>query len=130
MQLEPCQLFSGRLLKTKLPVSKALLCRNNLNESHIEEKIKIKKEKQKFYYDRNAKELPVLNVNDLIIFKKSGKEWNYGTIVGKVNDRSYIIRDSFDNHFRRNRRFIAKTKNIGFNSSDLLYMRTTFTMDF
>lgn len=60
-------------------------------------------------------------MDDLVIFKKSGKEWHYGKIVAKFSDRSYIIKDSFDNHFRRNRRFIAKTKKEDFNASDLLF---------
>lgn len=57
----------------------------------------------------------------MVIFKKRGKEWHYGKIVGNVNGRSYIIRDSFDNHFRRNRRFIAKSRNEDFNASDLMF---------
>ena len=55
------------------------------------------------------------------MFKKCGKEWNYGKIVSAFNKRSYIIRDTFDNYFRRNRRFIRKTKNGDFNASELLF---------
>lgn len=66
--------------------------------------------------------MPVLNEGDLVIFKKkNGKEWHYGKIVAAFNDRSYIIKDSFDGYLRRNRRFIAKTKNENFNASDLLF---------
>lgn len=122
MHVTPSELFFGRLVKTKLPVSDSLLIRNNLSESDIQNRIKEKRKKQKYYYDRNAKSLPVLNVGDLVIFKKTGKEWHYsGTIVAIFNDRSYIIRDGFNNHFRRNRRFIAKTQNRDFNASDLLF---------
>lgn len=92
-----------------------------MNEAAIQEKISKKKEKQKYYYDRNVRSLPSLNLNDLVIFKKNNKEWHYGKIVGIVNDRSYIIQDTFQNHFRRNRRFTAKTKNNEFNASDLLF---------
>ena len=79
-----------------------------------------KKEKQKNYYNKGAKLLPMLNVGNTVIFKKNSKEWNYGIIVGNVNGKSYIIKDSFDRHFRRNRRFIAKTNNTEFNTSELL----------
>lgn len=41
--------------------------------------------------------------------------------MGIVNDRSYIVKDSFDNYYRRNRRFIARTNNVNFNASDLMY---------
>lgn len=55
-----------------------------------------------------------------VIFKKNSKEWNYGTIVGDVNGRSYVIKDNFDYYFRRNRRFIAKTKNNELDPGELL----------
>ncbi|XP_055314022.1 uncharacterized protein LOC129575118 [Sitodiplosis mosellana] len=121
MQLTPSELFFSRLVKTRLPVSEQLLIRNNVDEGVIQEKIKNKKKKQKYYYDRNVKSLPSLKLGDLVIFKKNGKEWHYGKIVGIVNERSYIIKDSFENHFRRNRRFIAKTKNEDFSASDLMF---------
>lgn len=38
-----------------------------------------------------------------------------------MNGRSYIIRDNCDNYFRRNRRFIAKTRNDNFNASEMLF---------
>ena len=121
MRLTPSQLFFGRLIKTRMPISNSLLHRSNLSEETVQNKIKEKKEKQKYYYDRNAKALPILNFGDLVIFKKNGKEWNYGTIVGNVNGRSYIIRDNLENYFRRNRRFIAKTKNNEVNGEELMF---------
>ena len=121
MRLAPSQLFFGRLIKTRMPISNSLLHRSNLSEETVQNKIKEKKEKQKYYYDRNAKALPILNFGDLVIFKKNGKEWNYGTIVGNVNGRSYIIRDNLENYFRRNRRFIAKTKNNEVNGEELMF---------
>lgn len=65
--------------------------------------------------------MPVLNPGDRIMFKKDSKEWKYGNIVKKVNDRSYIVVDSFGNQLRRNRRFITKTVNNDYDSSELLY---------
>lgn len=62
-----------------------------------------------------------MGIGDTVIFKKNCKEWNYGILIGDVNGKSYIIRDSFDNHFRRNRRFIAKSTDTGFNASELLF---------
>lgn len=121
MGLAPVQLFFGRMVKTRMPITNTLLKRGSINEDTVQNKISEKRERQKYYYDRNAKSLPVLSLGDLVIFKKSGKEWNYGTIVGHVNNRSYIIRDSFNNFFRRNRRFIAKTKNADFNASDMMF---------
>lgn len=120
MSLTPSELFFCRLIKTKLPVSEKMLIRNNVQEEVIQNKFNKNEEKQKYYYDRNAKSLPKLSAGDLVIFKKNGKEWHYGKITGTVNDRSYIIKDSFDNYFRRTRRFIAKTNNDDFNASDFV----------
>lgn len=120
MRSTPSELFFGRLIKSKLPVSGSLLVRKNFKEQDIQQRIANKKEKQKYYYNRNAKSLPTLAIGDNVIFKKNSKEWNYGTIVGDVNGRSYVIRDNFSSHFRRNRRFIAKTKNNVIDPSELL----------
>lgn len=121
MHATPSELFFGRLVKTKLPVSDSLLIKSEMSGAEIQNKLKEKRERQKYYYDRNAKSLPVLADGNLVIFKKSGKEWHYGTIVAIFNDRSYVVRDSFGNHFRRNRRFIAKTKHEDFGASELLF---------
>lgn len=119
--LAPVQLIFGRMVKTRMPISSSLLHRNHIDEKFVQTKFKEKRQKQKYYYDRSAKSLPVLELGDRVIFKKNSKEWYYGTIVDHVNNRSYIIKDSFDNYFRRNRRFIAKTKNNNFNVSDMMY---------
>ena len=94
MQLSPSTLFFGRLIKTKLPVSGSLLTRNNLTEDFVQEKIERKKSRQKYYYDRNVKSLPVLSEGNLVLFRKDGKEWHYGVVVKRVNERSYVIRDN------------------------------------
>lgn len=120
MRSTPSELFFGRLIKSKLPISSSLLVRKNTSENEIQKIIENKREKQRFYYDRYAKLLSPLNIDDGVIFKKNSKEWNYGTIVADVNGKSYVIRDSFGHHFRRNRRFIAKTKNTGFDTGELL----------
>ena len=121
MGLTPAHLFFGRLIKTKLPMTEQILHRINIKEDTIETKFEKKKEKQKFYFDRNARNLPVLEIGDRIIFKKTKEEWNYGIIVENINGRSYIIKDNYENYFRRNRRFIVKTKNNKYNPSEILY---------
>lgn len=112
MKVSPAQLFFGRLIKTKLPMEKSLLLRKTINESEIQDRMERKREKQRKYYNEHAKLLPDLNEGERIVFKKNGKElWHYGKIVKNVNERSYIVVDNYNNYYRRNRRFIAKTKN-------------------
>lgn len=121
MRLAPAQLFFGRMVKTRMPVSSELLCRGKIEEEIVQNKIEEKRKGQKYYYDRHARNLPVLEVGDRVIFEKNGRECNYGRIVGNVNGRSYIVRDAFENFFRRNRRFIARTENNNFNASEMLF---------
>lgn len=120
MKLPPAQLFFGRIIKTGLPIDAKLLHRNNLEESVVQDRIDQKRKNQRKYYDQHAKPLPVLNEGESVMFKKNGKEWHYGSVVRKVNDRSYIVEDNFNNYYRRNRRFISKTKNNEIDPSELL----------
>lgn len=61
-----------------------------------------------------------MNIGDKVIFKKNGREWNYGKITGNVNGRSYIIEDNINNFYRRNRRVIAKTNNNVITQGDII----------
>lgn len=120
MGMSPASLFFGRRIKTKLPIVDELLHRSAADESTIQQKFERKKERQKKYYDRSSKSLPMLDVGTRVIFKKNGKEWHYGRIVRSVDDRSYIVVDDYENHYRRNRRFIAKAYGNGINTSEML----------
>ncbi|XP_055906731.1 uncharacterized protein K02A2.6-like [Eupeodes corollae] len=111
MLLSPAQLFMGREIKTKIPTTTNNLKPHNINSKDVSERIERKKDLQAEYYNRNSKPLSNLNENDKIMFKKDEKDWLYGTISKKVNDRSYIVNDSEDNKFRRNRRHIRCSLN-------------------
>lgn len=104
MGISPCQLFMGRLIKTKLPVMNKQLIRQSLNEEELQQKFTLKKEKQKNYYDRQKKRLLPLVEGDKVMFKKTANEWVYGVVTDIVNDRSYIIKTASNNFYRRNRR--------------------------
>lgn len=119
MRLTPSQLFFGRQLKTRLPVDESLLVRDGIAENVIRNKFERKRAVQKDNYDRTAKPLLPLIIGDRIIFKKRSKEWQYGTVTRDVNGRSYIVRDGFGNHFRRNRRFLKRTTNDGIDQRNI-----------
>lgn len=120
MGMSPASLFFGRRIRTKLPIVDELLHRSVVNESEIQQKFGKKKERQKMYHDRSSKSLPILDIGTRVIFKKNGREWHYGRIERNVSDRSYIVVDDYDNHYRRNRRFIAKAYGDGINTSEML----------
>lgn len=129
MKLAPSELFFGRQIKTRIPISDTRLVRNSIAEEHVEQTINQKKERQAYYFNRTAKKQPKLKSGDLVIFKKDSKQWHYGTVVGIVNDSSYIIRDMMGKFFRRNRRHLAKTRNQDFDSSELMLEDETLTTE-
>lgn len=114
MGLAPSELFLGRLTKTKIPVTNKKLVRNLIPETIIQSKISEKKQKQKMYYDKTAKPMKMLNVSDKIMFKKDMNKnsvWYYGKVARRLGDRTYIVQDSLNRTYRRNRKFIVKTNN-------------------
>lgn len=105
----PAQLCMSRKLRTKLPTSDTTLTPNTVDTSKVEKKIKKQQLKTAFYYNRNTKTLPTLDIGDKIYFKhKPNSTWVPGIISEKDSlPRSYII-TSPQGSFRRNREHILK----------------------
>lgn len=120
MQMSPSQLFFGRQAKTRMPIDESLLLRSEVDNMSIHRKHKLKRETQKQYYDRTARPMPPLAEGQKIMFRKNSRDWHYGIVIRKVNNRSYVVKDSFGNHFRRNRRFLSPTVNSEVNPGELL----------
>jgi len=57
--LAPCELFFGRMCKTKMPIKKSELLRNHIEEEKIIKRFGHKKAKQKAYYNMPSKKLCV-----------------------------------------------------------------------
>lgn len=110
LKASPAQLFYGRQVKTKMPISESLLHRKWIKEEVVKEAIVEKRKKQKLYYDNHSKELGKLEVNQSVMFRKSLDAWEYGIVMDNVNNRSYLIKDSQGKFFRRNRKLITKCK--------------------
>ena len=64
--------------------------------------------KQQQRYDKTAKDLPELNVGDLVrVFNFKTRQWNLkAKIINKDENRSYQIRTSNNVTLWRNRRFL------------------------
>ena len=107
----PAQKFLGRRTKTILPTKESLLQPEIQNPELQNEIKKTQRAKQKFYYDRNAKELPILNPGDTVRMQpmERGNEWNKATVTQKVGNRSYEIQTDDDKSYRRNRKHLRKT---------------------
>ena len=72
MNASPAQLLYGRRTRTRLPVTKSLLVPQKI--SYVPEKIKSRKQKQNFYYDRHSHELPTLHDGDAVRMRLPGEK--------------------------------------------------------
>jgi len=61
-------------------------------EEGVTEKLNIKRQKAKSYYDRGAKLLPELEVGQEVrVAGQHSKSWEAGICIQKLSDRSYIV---------------------------------------
>lgn len=111
ISLSPAQLLMSRSLRTKLPVLESSLKPKVCNSETYKKFNDARLSKMRYYYNRNVKDLPPLNVNDKVMFKKSPDScW----IPGRVKEvcpepRSYVV-DNNSGAYRRNRQHIVKFK--------------------
>lgn len=110
--LSPAQLLLGHQIKTKIPTcGKFLEHKCTLKPVNVKAMLQEKQEKQKMYYDRNAKDLKELNEGASILVKKK-KVWEPAQVIKKYNTpRSYIIRDANNQILRRNRVQLTESVN-------------------
>ena len=105
MNASPVQLLYGRRTRTPLPVAKQLLTPQVITD--VPEKIKIRKQRQKHYYDRHSHELPKLLDGDAIRMRLP-REWSLGRVTGEEGTRSYLVEVN-GKHYRRNRKWLRAT---------------------
>lgn len=108
LNVSPTELLNRRLLRTTLPISKKLLSvEPKINYNLLEKKW----EKNKIYYDRQARDRKTFKEGDSIMIKKD-RNWVPGEIQKETEfPRSYIVKDEFGTNYRRNSSFIKKSPN-------------------
>ena len=90
VNVSPVQRLMSRRSQTLLPVSSKLL--HPKVAEHVKEKLKCKRQKAKSYHDRGAKVLPELDIGqDVRVAGQRDKNWQPGTVVNKLSDRSYTV---------------------------------------
>ena len=100
----PAQLLINRMLKSNLPTSASLLKPRVVEKA--QEKLKELSERQKMYYDRNAKPLPQIKEDDTFRIRK-GKTWEPAIVSEKHKaPRSFIVTTPDGTAYRRNRRHL------------------------
>ena len=108
--LSPSQLLLRRNVRTRLPMLRSNL--RSISEKEIKKAIKKKNEvliKQQTRFDKTAKDLPELNVGELVrVFNFKTKQWDLkAEIINKDENRSYQVQTK-NVTLWRNRRFIKK----------------------
>ena len=99
----PAELLMGRSLRTRLPVKSNALDPILVDRNRAREVLEKVKEKQKSYYDRQAKDLHTLNPGERIRVRQ-GNIWMPGFVDSKANmPRSYNIKTHDGRIFKRNR---------------------------
>ena len=78
----------------------------------MQKKLEGRKNREKFYYDRGAKDLKELRPGDVVRIKiqDKDKEWVKAKVAEKVDPRSYKARTEDGMLYRRNRRHVMETK--------------------
>ena len=108
----PSQRLINRRTRTLLPMTHNLLRpRGELEHGCDKLKVKHYQTMQATYYNRRARDLPVLKEGDRVVrlkpFRLGQKGWNKGTVVARLDERSYDI-ETPDGMYRRNSVHIRK----------------------
>ena len=85
----PEQLLMSRLLRSVIPTTEAQVQPKVLDPHKVEEKQRLKEEKQKYYFDQDARHFPKLEKVDRIRVQM-GSHWKPGVITEHVGTPRYF----------------------------------------
>ncbi|XP_055997858.1 uncharacterized protein K02A2.6-like [Ostrea edulis] len=105
----PSELLLGRQLRSVLPVLTDQLIPKVINHNNVKIKLGQSHAQQKFYFDRQTRPLPPVEIGDSVLFQQNDKLWKPATIISKVDNRSYIVGTPNGGTYRRNRAHLLKT---------------------
>jgi len=105
MNASPVQLLYGRRTHTRLPVTKSLLVPRVISD--VPQKIKPRKQKQKFCY-WFSHELPTSHNGDAVRMRLPGNsEWSLGRVIGEGGPRSHWVEVSGKPYCRNRKLHVA-----------------------
>ena len=110
LNYSPAQIFLNRRLKTKFPTTAELLEAQIPTDARSQ--LLAQQQKQKFYFDRGAKSLPPLRKGDAVRVK-TPNSWKPATVTKLANTPCSAIVTSDGTLYRRNRRDMIKTSQVG-----------------
>ncbi|MET0104994.1 MAG: RNase H-like domain-containing protein [Sedimenticola sp.] len=105
----PAQLLMSRRTRSVVPITEKQLQPRTVDPKIVQKSYFHSKKLQKKYYDRTAKQLPPLHVNDQVRVQ-FGKLWKPARVIQKHNIRSYSVQTKDGAIYRRNRIHLMKTR--------------------
>jgi hypothetical protein len=111
-----------------LPVTNKALCPKTVNSQRVKENSKHVQTYRKQHYDKTAKQLKPLHLNDSVRVQM-GRIWVPAKIVGKNDTRSFTVQTRDGKIYRRNRRALHRTNEntSGISHSDLNILQNSPT---
>nr|XP_054767488.1 uncharacterized protein K02A2.6-like [Lytechinus pictus] len=110
MNSSPAQRFLGRRTKNNIPIAAELLQPQVLTD--VVERKQANVQRQAKYYNRNAKDLPQLQIGDIVRIRprKKNTVWEKAKVVEQVDERSYLVETEDGVRRRRNRRHLRTSR--------------------
>jgi len=125
MSSSPAQRMFGRRTRTLLPTTSYPL-KPKVQED-VKKKLLKQKSKQAKYYNQNTKELPPLQIGEVIrVATKPGdrkRKWFKARVEDQIDIRSYKVRTEDCRLYRRNRRHLRQSKEPFVQTSETSSMR-------
>lgn len=109
----PAQRLMNQRTKTLLPTTNQLLQPQARKQAEERAKLIERQQKQKWYYDRTAKDLKPLKKGDAVRMKPlcpGEKKWRKALVIEKRDQRSYTVETPDRGTYRRNRAHLRKTQ--------------------
>ena len=103
----PAQLLFSRRTISVMPITNKLLQTETESQSTVQEKVQRSKALQKLNFDKSAKPLSPLNINDSVQLQ-TGKFWRPAKVISKHNAMSYTVQTRDDATYGRNRKYLMK----------------------
>lgn len=117
LNMSPAELLLGKKTRSKIPVMSHLLKQKNSDVAR--EKLLIRQNKSKQYYNQRTRQRPILEPKDNVTMQK-GRNWEPAVIIQKAHEpRSYIVKDENGRTYRRNASHLRKSKLPYVNKSQL-----------
>ena len=105
----PAQLLMGQRVRTRLPTTLQLL-KPTMVANAVQQLFENRQKKQKQYFDQGARALQKLHVGDNVRIWQDGT-WNPAQVTGlSEQPRSYVVQMPEGQVYRRNRKFLRKSK--------------------